>query len=205
MRQRARTEPLVMAIALGSVVNRCLQDKHLRLAGVAVCAFHITHPPSAFHATNRQGKWFQPVKHLAGRAGRGQISRPIGPFWSMMNCALIGRATRRQNSRATEENARRECPSRTDRQGITQEKLAELVDLNIRSAENRSRTNQCSRDDDDADSARAGLSLWSAARLAPAVKVVRPAARRLHLDCVRFAKGWHLGITLGVCMSGLRP
>ena len=39
--------------------------------------------------------------------------------------------------------------------------------------------------------------------LAHAVKVVRPAARRLHLDRVRFAKGWHLGITLGVCMSGL--
>lgn len=38
--------------------------------------------------------------------------------------------------------------------------------------------------------------------LAHAVKVVRPAARRLHLDRVRFAKGWHLGITLGVCMSG---
>lgn len=38
--------------------------------------------------------------------------------------------------------------------------------------------------------------------LAPAVKVVRPAARRLHLDRVRFAIGWHLGITLGVCMSG---
>ena len=40
--------------------------------------------------------------------------------------------------------------------------------------------------------------------LAHAVKVVRPAALRLHLDRVRFAKGWHLGITLGVCMSGLR-
>ena len=40
--------------------------------------------------------------------------------------------------------------------------------------------------------------LW----LAHAVKVVRPAARRLHLDRVRFAIGWHLGITLGVCMSG---
>jgi hypothetical protein len=38
--------------------------------------------------------------------------------------------------------------------------------------------------------------------LAHTVKVVRPAARRLHLDCVRSAKGWHLGITLGVCMSG---
>ncbi len=38
--------------------------------------------------------------------------------------------------------------------------------------------------------------------LAHAVKVVRPATRRLHLDCVRSAKGWHLGITLGVCMSG---
>jgi|GEM_PF-2710087 hypothetical protein len=37
--------------------------------------------------------------------------------------------------------------------------------------------------------------------LAHAVKVVRPAARRLHLDCVRFAKDWHLGITLGVCLS----
>ena len=33
-------------------------------------------------------------------------------------------------------------------------------------------------------------------------KVVRPAARRLHLDRVRFAKGGHLGITLGICMSG---
>jgi hypothetical protein len=42
--------------------------------------------------------------------------------------------------------------------------------------------------------------LW----LAHAVKVVRPAARRLHLDRVRFAMGWHLGITLGVCMSGFR-
>ena len=38
--------------------------------------------------------------------------------------------------------------------------------------------------------------------LAHAVKVVRPAARRLHLDRVRYAIGWHLGITLGVCMSG---
>jgi hypothetical protein len=41
--------------------------------------------------------------------------------------------------------------------------------------------------------------------LAHAVKVVRPATGRLHLDRVRSAKGWHLGITLGVCMSGLRP
>ena len=39
--------------------------------------------------------------------------------------------------------------------------------------------------------------------LAHAVKVVRPATLRLHLDRVRFAKGWHLGNTLGVCMSGL--
>jgi hypothetical protein len=38
--------------------------------------------------------------------------------------------------------------------------------------------------------------------LAPAVKVVRPVTRRLHLDRVRYAIGWHLGITLGVCMSG---
>ncbi len=38
--------------------------------------------------------------------------------------------------------------------------------------------------------------------LAHAVKVVRPAVPRLHLDRVRFAKGWHLGITLGICMSG---
>jgi hypothetical protein len=38
--------------------------------------------------------------------------------------------------------------------------------------------------------------------LAHAVKVVRPAAGRLHLDRVRFAIEWHLGITLGVCMSG---
>ena len=30
-----------------------------------------------------------------------------------------------------------------------------------------------------------------------------PCIRRLHLDCVRFAIGWHLGITLGICMSGL--
>jgi DNA-binding XRE family transcriptional regulator len=52
----------------------------------------------------------------------------------MMNCALIGRATRCQNSRATEE-IRREYPSRTNRKGITQEKLAELVDLNIRSVQ----------------------------------------------------------------------
>ena len=37
--------------------------------------------------------------------------------------------------------------------------------------------------------------------LAPAVKVVRPVTRRLHLDCVRCAKDWHLGITLGVCLS----
>jgi hypothetical protein len=41
--------------------------------------------------------------------------------------------------------------------------------------------------------------------LAHAVNVVRPAARRLHIDRVRCAKGWHLGITLGVCMSGSRP
>ena len=39
--------------------------------------------------------------------------------------------------------------------------------------------------------------------LAHAVKVVRPAARRLHFDGARFAKGWHLGNTLGICMSGL--
>jgi hypothetical protein len=38
--------------------------------------------------------------------------------------------------------------------------------------------------------------------LAHAVKVVRLNFRRLHLDRVRSAKGWHLGITLGVCMSG---
>lgn len=38
--------------------------------------------------------------------------------------------------------------------------------------------------------------------LALAVNVVRPAARRLHIDRARFAKEWHLGITLGVCMSG---
>jgi hypothetical protein len=38
--------------------------------------------------------------------------------------------------------------------------------------------------------------------LAPAVKVVLLSTRRLHLDRVRFAMGWHLGITLGVCMSG---
>jgi hypothetical protein len=38
--------------------------------------------------------------------------------------------------------------------------------------------------------------------LAHAVNVVRPASRRLHIDRARFAKGWHLGITLGVCMSG---
>ena len=38
--------------------------------------------------------------------------------------------------------------------------------------------------------------------LAPAVKVERSSTPRLHLDRVRFAIGWHLGITLGVCMSG---
>jgi len=38
--------------------------------------------------------------------------------------------------------------------------------------------------------------------LAHAVKVVRPATRRLHLDCVRCARDWHLRITLEVCMSG---
>ena len=41
--------------------------------------------------------------------------------------------------------------------------------------------------------------------LAHAVKVVRLNFRRLHLDRVRFAIGWHLGITLGVCMFGLEP
>jgi hypothetical protein len=41
--------------------------------------------------------------------------------------------------------------------------------------------------------------------LAHAVNVVRPAARRLHIDRARFAKGWHLGNTLGACMSGSRP
>ena len=40
--------------------------------------------------------------------------------------------------------------------------------------------------------------------LARAVNVVRPAARRLHIDCARFAKGRHLGNTLGVCMSGFK-
>ena len=39
--------------------------------------------------------------------------------------------------------------------------------------------------------------------LAPAVKVVLPTPVRLHLDRVHYAIGWHLGITLGVCMSGL--
>jgi hypothetical protein len=38
--------------------------------------------------------------------------------------------------------------------------------------------------------------------LAPAVKVERSFTPRLHLDRVRYAIGWHLGITLGVCMSG---
>ena len=28
-----------------------------------------------------------------------------------------------------------------------------------------------------------------------------PCTGRLHLDRVRYAIGWHLGITLGVCMS----
>ena len=37
--------------------------------------------------------------------------------------------------------------------------------------------------------------------LAPAVKVERSSTPRLHLDRVRFAIEWHLGITLGVCMS----
>ncbi len=41
--------------------------------------------------------------------------------------------------------------------------------------------------------------------LAHAVNVVRPAARRLHIDRARFAKGWHLVNTLGACMSGSRP
>ena len=40
--------------------------------------------------------------------------------------------------------------------------------------------------------------------LARAVKVERPFAPRLHLDCARFAKkGVRLGNTLGVCKSGL--
>lgn len=43
----------------------------------------------------------------------------------------------------------------------------------------------------------------SIVRLARAVNVVRPAARRLHIDRARFAKGGRLGITLAVCMSGL--
>jgi hypothetical protein len=58
--------------------------------------------------------------------------RPIGPFWSMMYCALIRRGTRRYNSGAIEKfgaSVRRERIAK----GITQEKLAELVDLNIRS------------------------------------------------------------------------
>ena len=37
--------------------------------------------------------------------------------------------------------------------------------------------------------------------LAHAVKVVSPVTRRLHLDRVRCARDWHLGITLGVCKS----
>jgi hypothetical protein len=41
--------------------------------------------------------------------------------------------------------------------------------------------------------------------LAHAVKVERSSTLRLHLDRVRFAMGWHLGITLGVCISGLEP
>ena len=39
--------------------------------------------------------------------------------------------------------------------------------------------------------------------LARAVNVVRPAARRLHIDRAHFAKGGRLGITLAVCISGL--
>ena len=39
--------------------------------------------------------------------------------------------------------------------------------------------------------------------LARAVNVVLPAARRLHIDRARFAKGGRLGITLAVCISGL--
>jgi hypothetical protein len=40
--------------------------------------------------------------------------------------------------------------------------------------------------------------------LARAVNVVRPATPRLHIDCAPFAKNrLRLGITLGVCMSGL--
>ena len=37
-------------------------------------------------------------------------------------------------------------------------------------------------------------------------KRLKQMARRFSflLDRVRFAKGWHLGITLGVCMSGSR-
>jgi len=42
--------------------------------------------------------------------------------------------------------------------------------------------------------------------LARAVNVVRPAARRLHIDCARFAKDTvRLRGTLGVCISGLKP
>ena len=41
--------------------------------------------------------------------------------------------------------------------------------------------------------------LW----LAPAVKVERSFTPHLHLDRLRSAKGMRLGITLGVCMSGL--
>ena len=39
--------------------------------------------------------------------------------------------------------------------------------------------------------------------LAHAVNVVRPAALRLHIDRVRFAKGGRLRFTLVVCTSGL--
>jgi len=39
---------------------------------------------------------------------------------------------------------------------------------------------------------------------AHAVNVVRPIALRLHIDRARFAKGGRLGITLRMCMSGLR-
>jgi len=41
----------------------------------------------------------------------------------------------------------------------------------------------------------------------PRLSVDVDMARRFSFlpDRVRFAIGWHLGITLGVCMSGLRP
>ncbi len=99
-----------------------------------MCAFHITHhrAPPRDEPAGINGP--QPQDDFSSYARRGLSN--YAPLGRPVNDELRPnrRATRRQNSRATEEiraSVRRERIVK----GITQEKLAELVDLNIRSVQ----------------------------------------------------------------------